>query len=297
MNDLDNQIRRAFDELVDAAPPPPSAPSPIVRFTSDREPRSTRLLAVAASVLVVAALGMVAYTQRNGPAPTISTSDQPSSSEIATTAPSAATTPTAENSEPILIREETGGSPDPVTSTESIASVEPVDSNPPVTALEPSPSGEYQVVPSPTFPEATEPIPALGRDYDGVHFAYLHEGPMPDGPLQLRFDVVQAYSGQACIDRFGDDSPDVCTPFGTDVTGRVDQLDLAVTDIPISVRNVASDANYRISGTELIALVNGSTASPSAPDGFMFSSGYGFLLTFDNGTLTGIDQPGAPQPG
>lgn len=271
MNDLDNEIRRAFDELVNAAPPPPSAPSPIVSSLTDRDPRGSRLLAVAASVLLVAAVGTIVYTQRNGGTRTIVTSDEAGSSEVATTQPRA-------ESAPNTIRVETGGSPEPVTSVER------------------PPDGEYEVISAPFFPGTTEPVPAPGEEYDGVYFAYLHEGVGPDDPLQLRFDVVQAFSGDDCAARFGGDSSSVCTPFGTDVNGMVGQLDLTVTEVPISVRDISSEAGYRISGTELLALVNGATPSPSAPGDFAFSGGYGFLLTFDNGGLIRIDQPGANQP-
>jgi len=271
MNDLDNEIRRAFDELVNAAPPPPSAPSPIVSSVTDSDPRGSRLLAVAASVLLVALVGTIAYTQRNGGTRTITTSDEAGSSEVATTRP-------REESEPTLFRVETGGSPEPVTSVEL------------------APDGEYEVISAPLLPGTTEPVPAPGQDYDGMYFAYLHEGTGPDDPLQMRFDVVQAHSGQDCVVRFGADSPDVCTPFGTDVNGAVGQLDLAVTEIPVSIRDIGSEASYLVSGNELIALVNGATPSPSAPNGYLFSVGFGFLLTFDNGELTRIDQPGAQQP-
>lgn len=272
MNDLDNEIRRAFDELVNAAPPPPAAPSRIVSYATDRDPRGSRLLAVAASVLLVAAVGVIAYAQRNGGTQTITTSDEPGSSEVATTQP-------PEESAPVIIRVETGGSPEPVTSVEL------------------APHVEYEATSVPSFPGTTDPVPAPGEEYDGIYFAYLHEGVGPDDPLRLRFDVVQAYTGQDCVDRFGDDSPNACTPYGTDANGPVGQLDLAVTEIPISVRDISSEASYRISGTELLALVSGATPSPSAPDGYLFSGGYGFLLTFDNSTLTRIDQPGAQESG
>lgn len=271
MNDLDNEIRRAFDELVNAAPPPPSTPSPIVRYATGGDPRGSRLLAVAASILLVVAVGVVVFLQRNGGTQTITTSDEPGSSEVATTQP-------PEEPEPTLFRVETGGSPEPVTSVE----LAPVD--------------EYEITVGPLLPGTTEPVPAPGQEYDGMYFAYLHEGSGPDDPLQLRFDVVQAFSGPDCVVRFGADSPGLCTPFGTDFNGPVGQLDLAVAEIPISVRGIGSEASYLISGNELIGLVNGATPSPSAPDGYLFSGGFGFLLSFDNGELIRIDQPGAEQP-
>ncbi len=267
MNDLDNEIRRAFDELVNAAPPPPSAPNSVVAFRADPDPRTPRLLAAAASVVLVAAVGMITYTQRTGRSETVATSER--------TAPSASVaTPPPVQTEPPLIRDETGGSPEPATSVES-ADVE-----------------EYEVVPAPWLPGTTEPVPLQGVAYDGVYFAYLHEGPGPEDPRALRFDVLQAFSGQDCLDRFGNDGPGICTPFGIATDSTTGRLDLGVDGTVVTVRDVNSTANYRISGTELLSIINGEPPASSAPDGYGFSGGFGFLLTFDHGTLTRIDQPG-----
>ena len=144
------------------------------------------------------------------------------------------------------------------------------------------------------MPGSTEPIPAPGEAYDGIYFAYLHEGAGPEDPRQLRFDVLQAFSGTDCAIRFGDQAPSVCTPIGTDIAGPTDRVDLTVTEVAVSVRDVNRDASYRISGEELVALVYGAAPATSAPDGFAFSGGFGFLLTYDAGTLVRIDQPAAP---
>ena len=272
MNDLDNEIRRAFAELVDAAPPPPSAPNPVAPFRVDGDPRTSRILAVAASVLLVAALGMIAYTPRTDRFGTVTMSEG-----SAPPAPAATPTPTPVQTEPPLIRIETDGSPNPVISVE-LADVE-----------------EYEVVTAPSAPGTTEPVPLGGESYDGVYFAYLHEGPGPDDPTALRFDVLQAFSGQDCLDRFGNDGPDICTPFGIAIDATAARLDLVVDGTVITVRDINSTASYRISGTELLSVVNGEPPAPSAPEGYGFSGGFGFLLTFDNGTLTRIDQPGDPQ--
>lgn len=273
MNQLDNEIRRAFDELVNAAPPPPAAPSPIVPLRTDEDPPNIRLLAVAASILLVV-VGVFAFLQQNDRPESMATSDAsdaPGSSE-----PTA--TPMPVQTEPTLISEESGGSPDPVTSVE-LAPVE-----------------EYETVPTPMMPGATEPVPNQGGAYDGVYFAFLHEGPVPDDPRALRFDTVQAFSGQDCLERFGSDAADACTPFGIDVEGPTGQLDLSVDGIAVTLRDLNSDSSYRVSGDELLANVFGQPLAPSAPDSYAFSGGFGFLLTFDDGVLTRIDQPGDPQP-
>ncbi len=283
MNDLDREIRRAFDELVDAAPPPPLSPSVVVTRPLEDHRIGRREFAVAASVLLVAAVGLGVLAQRDRGSDTISPIDGTRPSTVTTPPPTA----------PSTTLSSTPSTPSSAPSTTGTETTDPPTSTPtPTSSVEPS-TGDYVVVDGQTMPEVTEPIPAAGQPFDGTYFAYLHEGALPEDPLRLRFDVLQAFSGAACADRFGADAASVCTPIGTDLAGPVAQLDLAVTEVPISVRSLGSDTNYRIAGTELIALVNGAEPSPSAPDGFAYSGGFGFLLTYDEGTLTRIDQPAA----
>lgn len=157
-------------------------------------------------------------------------------------------------------------------------------------------TAEYEGVAAPPMPGTTEPVPPPGEAYDGVYFAYLHEGPGSEDPERLRFDVVQAFSGVDCAIRFGDEAPQVCTPIGTEPTGPTARVEPAVTEVPISVRDVNSQASYSISGEELLALVRGAAPAASAPAGFAFSGGFGFLLTYDAGVLIRIDQPAAAEP-
>jgi hypothetical protein len=155
--------------------------------------------------------------------------------------------------------------------------------------------GEYEVVAGQTMPGSTDPIPAPGEAYDGTYFAYLHEGARAVDPQHLRFDVVQAFSGADCAIHFGAEAPLLCTPIGTDLAGPVDRLELAVAEVPVSVRDLNGQAHYSISGRELVALVHGAAPSTSAPAGFAFCGGFGFLLTYDAGVLIRIDQPAPPE--
>jgi hypothetical protein len=217
---------------------------------------------------LIAAVGVAVLVQRDDMGDTVSPRDEPEPSTVAATSPPGQSAPTT-------------------TPDRSVESTVPTSSVAPVV-------GEYQVVTGQTMPGSTEPIPAPGEVYDGIYFAYLHEGAGSEDPQQLRFDVIQAFSGADCAIRFGDEAANVCTPIGTDLPGPTDQVDLAVTEVPVSVRDVNSEASYRISGEELVALVYGAAPATSAPDGFAFSGGFGFLLTYDAGTLIRIDQPAAP---
>ena len=272
MNQLETEIRRAFDELVAAAPPPPTAPSSILPFPVAEDSRNFRLLAVAASILVVAAVGATAFVLANDPKETLVPSDPPAPSE-GTGPVAASTAPAPTPTEPTLIREVDGG-PAPVTSVVL------------------APFEEYELATAPLFVTATEPVPVEGAAYDGVYFAFLHEGPQPDDPLALRFDVIQASPPTDCSEQFG--TP--CTDYGIDPNGSVDQLDLRVDAAVITVRDGNRPDHYRISGAELVSLIYGGEPAATAPDGYTFSGGSGYLLTFENGTLTRIDQPADPEP-
>jgi predicted dienelactone hydrolase len=167
------------------------------------------------------------------------------------------------------------------------------DSTAPSSTVEPV-VGEYELVAGQSMPGSTESIPAPGEVYDGIYFAYLHEGAGTEDPQHLQFDVLQAFSGADCAIRFGDQAPQVCTPIGTDLTGPTVRVELAVAAVPVSVRDLNSQASYSISGGELVELFHGAGPAASAPTGFGFSGGFGFLLTYDAGVLIRIDQPATP---
>ena len=265
MNDLDREIRRAFDELVGAAPPPPLSPSQSLQRSSKNGRAGYRALASVVSLLLIVAVGVAVLAQRVGVDDTFLTLDEPQPSQVVTTLA-------------------------PVQSASTATPAESVDSTAPTSIVEPV-VGEYELAAGQTMPGSTEPIPAPGEAYDGIYFAYLHEGAASEDPQQLRFDVLQAFSGADCAIRFGDEAPSVCTPIGTDIAGSTDRVDLAVAEVAVSVRDLNSEASYQISGGELVALVYGAAPATSAPDGFAFSGGFGFLLTYDAGTLIRIDQP------
>lgn len=263
---LDLEIKRAFDELVAAAPPPPRFDAARVEGAPRRNDSSRRLLAVAAAVITV--VGGVAALGALG--------DRPTTSEPATVdssqSTSIATSPTNEALADIAVAPDTGPS----------VLVEPSD-----------PIGvDYDVVATPALPATTRPVDTDVEAFDGVYFAFLHEGPLPESSQSLRFDVVQIFSGQDCLDRFGSGVEAVCTPFGIDFDAPTAQVDIDMTDVPVTVRDASSDLSYRIPGVELRSLFTGNPPGPSVPAAFAFSSGFGFLLTYDNGTIVSVEQPG-----
>ncbi len=262
---LDLEIKRAFDELVAAAPPPPRFDVTPPESAHRRNDSSRRLMAIAAAVITV--FGGVAALATLG--------DRPTTSEPALVDPprstSVATSPTNEAQADIAVTPDTGPS----------VLVEPSD---PIGA-------DYEVVATPALPATTQPVDTDVDAFDGVYFAFLHEGPLPQPPQSLRFDVVQIFSGQDCADRFGSGAESVCTPFGIDLDAPTARVDIDVADVPITVRDANSDPSYRISGVELRSLFTGNPPAATSPDGFAFSSGFGFLLTYDNGTIVSIDQP------
>lgn len=261
---LDHEIRRAIDELVHCAPPPPSFPGRDLHVPvpiHGRDGRTRVLLAVAAAVVVIVG-GLGVLSQRPGadlqPSGTVGISE-------ATLLPAA---------------------PNTVATTLTPSTTQPEQ---PSTTSEPT--GEYApAVPTP-MPGTTKSPDGPPDAFDGVYFGFLHEGPMPEVPGTVRFDLVQAYSGVDCITRFGDSAPQVCTPIGVSADGPTSRVDVPIDAVPIVIRDANGDLSHRVSGTEFLGLVNGNRPAVGAPVDFVFSGGFGFLLTFDQGTLVRLDQP------
>jgi len=263
---LDEEIKRAIDELVQCAPPPPSFPGNDLHAAeaiNGRDGRTWVLLAVAAAALVVIVGGLGVLSQRPG-----STDLQPS----ATVRNSEATLPPA--------------APTTVATTLPPSTTQPEQPSPTV-----APTDEYApTVPSP-MPGTTESPDGPTDGFDGTYFGFLHEGLPPDAPGAVRFDLVQAYSGDDCIAHFGDDAPHTCTPVGVALDGPTARVDVLTDAVSIVIRDANSDLSHRVSGPEFLGLINGQPPAVGAPVDFVFSGGFGFLLTFDQGTLIRIDQP------
>jgi hypothetical protein len=275
---LDHEIKRAIDELVQCAPPPPGFPASDLFAL---EPAPTRLgrprvlVGVAALALVVIAGGLGVLSQRPG-GPTLQPADTGEGPEA--TLPSTPPT-TVVASVPLP-------APTVVSTTQPPSTTQP---EPPQTTLEPS--GEYApALPTP-MPGTTESPDGPSDAFDGTYFGFLHEGPLPDVPGSVRFDLVQAYSGDDCLARFGDSASQVCTPVGVSLDGPTAQVDVQADQVEIVIRDVNSDLSHRVSGAELLGLINGQPPATGAPADFVFSGGFGFLLTFDQGTVIRIDQP------
>ena len=129
MNDLDREIRRAFDELVDAAPPPPLSPSQSPRRSSKHGHAGHRALAFAASLLLIVAVGVAVLAQRNSVEDTFLPLDEPLPSQLDTASP-------------------------PVQSASTATPAESVDGTAPTSTVEPV-AGEYEVVAGQAMPGST----------------------------------------------------------------------------------------------------------------------------------------------
>jgi len=288
---LDHEIKRALDELVQCAPPPPSRPGAMPRpLRTTRNPRVTRIVALAAVVLVMVAGGLALSSQRSTPdslrtADTVDSdttdtdtgTDSDSTEGTASIAPAPSIVPTTTIAPPTTTQPgaPTTTQPDTATTTQSTTV---------------GPTGEYQIVAPTIMPGTTESPDGPVDRFDGIYFAYLHEGPLPEEPGSIRFDLVQAFSGQDCVVRFGAAAAQTCTPIGTPLDGPTARVDVATDAVAATIRDANSELTYRVSGAELLRLFIGQPPAAGAPADFIFTGGP-FLLTFDQGTVTRIDQP------
>ena len=280
--ELDHEIKRALDELVQCAPPPPSGPGDVLRpLGSARSSRITRAVALAAVVLVVLAGGLALTSQRPTP-DSLRTSGTIGGTESDTTVSSESdTTVSTDSISPVP-------SIAPTTTAEPATTTQPPTTSVGATA---GPSGEYEIVAPTVMPGTTESPDGPVDTFDGIYFAYLHEGPLPEEPGSIRFDLVQAFSGEDCIVRFGAAAAQTCTPIGTPLDGPTARVDVQTDAVAVTIRGANSELTYRVSGAELLRLVNGQRPAAGAPVDFFAFTGGPFLLTFDQGTVIRIDQP------
>jgi len=275
---LDHEIRRALDELVQCAPAPPSRPGDMPRsIRLERPRRITRVVALVAVVLVMLSGGLVLTSERATP-DSLRTSDTNGGTEPDTTVSTGPDTTVSTDSI----------SPVPTAaSTTTAAPVTTTQSAPPTTGT----TGEYEIAAPTAMPGTTESPDGPTDDFDGIYFGYLHEGPWPEEPGSIRVDLVQAYSGEDCIARFGAAAAQTCTPIGIPLDGPTARVDVATDAVAIAIRGANSEFTYRVSGTELLRLINGQRPAAGAPVDFFAFTGGPFLLTFDQGTVIRIDQP------
>ena len=218
-----------------------------------------------------------ATTSTAAPVPT---SSAPSSTMMATTVPpTEVTTPPTESREPETT--------DPAT-TDSTAGTTPSSESTGTTGGDGS--GEYATVASPTLPPRTLPVTLNDSHPDGVYYASISEGGDPE-PAEgsVVFEVVQLFTGQECIDHFGDEDEDACVnDYGVE-TDPTSYVEVPLDGLYISVVDAATQQSYRISGDELAELLVGGDPSASAPADYLYS-GFGYLLTYEGGQVTRAEQ-------
>jgi hypothetical protein len=247
------------------------------------------MAALSCSVLVVlASCGSDSSTSgTDAPSlPTATTSTAapvPTSSDPVATIAAASTVPTTDATTP------------PTESTEPEPTDPPTTESAPGTAPSTDSTGdagtsEYQPVASPTLPAATQPVTAGNVHPDGIYYASISEGgdpPPADGSVV--FEVVQLFTGQECVDHFGDDDEDACVnDYGVE-TDPTSYVEVPLDGLFISVVDAATQQSYRISGDELGELLVGGDPSPGAPADYVYS-GFGYLLTYQGGEVTRVEQ-------
>ncbi len=166
----------------------------------------------------------------------------------------------------------------------------------PDTTTEPTALGsEYRPVASPDVPASTQAVPVDGTYPDGIYYASVSEDGDPATDVgAVVFEVVQLLSGPACLAHFGVEDEDACVnDYGieTEPTINVEiQLDGPDTQVEfISVVDAATQQSYQISGSELYELLLGALPSLGAPVDYLYS-GFGFLVTYEGGEITRLEQ-------
>ncbi|MEO6125560.1 MAG: hypothetical protein ABIR32_17820 [Ilumatobacteraceae bacterium] len=150
-------------------------------------------------------------------------------------------------------------------------------------------SREYALVASPVVPSQTAPIDAGNSHPDGVYYASVSEGgDPPPAAGNVVFELVQLFTGQACIDHFGEDEDACVGDYGVE-TEPTSSVEVDLDGVFISVADASTKLNHQISGTELNALLLGNDPSEGAPADYLYS-GFGYLVTYQGGAITRLEQ-------
>ena len=207
-----------------------------------------------------------------------------------TTVPSTAA-PTAALSTPPTTEPTT----EPATTPTAAATTEPTTTEVPATldvTIPPTTEAlvEFTPVDSPTVPARTQAVKTDSTKPDGVYYATVSEGgDPPPAEGSVVFEIVQLFVGDACIDHFGADDEDACVgDYGVE-TDPTAVLELPLGDQHITVVDAATQQSYAVSGAELYRLILGDTPAEGAPPDYVYS-GFGYLVTFENGTVTALEQ-------
>jgi len=159
-----------------------------------------------------------------------------------------------------------------------------------VTTPDTTPSGEYVSVPGPSVAGQTAPVDASNNHPDGVYYASVSEGgDPPPATGNVVFELVQLFTGQACIDHFGDEDEDACVgDYGVE-TDPTSSVEVDLDGVFISVADAASKQSYQISGAELNELLIGGDPASGAPADYLYS-GFGYMVTYQGGVITRLEQ-------
>jgi hypothetical protein len=207
--------------------------------------------------------------------------------EETTTIPSTAAPPTAETTTPPTTEPATTPTA-PVTTepaTTEVAATQYATIPPTTEALV-----EFTPVESPTVPAQTRAVQLDNTRPDGVYYATVSEGgDPPPAEGSVVFEIVQLFIGDACVAHFGTDDEDACvSDYGVE-TDPTAALELPLGDQHITVVDAATQQSYAVSGTELYQLILGDMPADGAPPDYVYS-GFGYLVTFKNGTVTALEQ-------
>ncbi len=140
------------------------------------------------------------------------------------------------------------------------------------------------------MPGSTEPLTADGSQADGVYYASVGEGGDP-GPAtgSVVFEVVQLFTGPDCIAHFGEAEEDACVnDYGVE-TDPTAYVEVALDGQFISVVDAATQQSYQISGARLHDLILGGAPADDGPPDYVYS-GFGFLVTYEGGEITRLEQ-------
>lgn len=241
--------------------------------------RSKKLL-VAVLVLSVAGCGSDSANSGN---------DQPTAPTATTT--TAAPHPTSTVAPSTTVTSTTAPTEtDPATTAATTLETEVATTVATTVASTADPTGEYVAVASPPAPTQTAPVDAANNHPDGVYYASVSEGgDPPPAPGNVVFELVQLFTGQACIDHFGAEDEDACVgDYGIE-TDPTSSVEVDLDGVFISVADAATKRNFQISGGELNELLLGGDPAPGSPTDYLYS-GFGYLITYQGGVITRLEQ-------
>jgi hypothetical protein len=155
-------------------------------------------------------------------------------------------------------------------------------------------------VPGPAVPDATHPIDAAWVDPatqellsvdDGTYWAtVVGQGTGDGGARFISFRFAQAFFGDACTAKFGNDACDndlgtLETPSGT--------MPLFLGASRISVADPSTQQSYAVSGDVLFELLADPTAAVGAPPGYLYAP-FAYLLQVQGGQIVVAEQVWTP---